>query len=176
VKIPLSMAVKQCGECRVCCEILGIVELGKPYYVPCTNLSSEGCSIYGSHPPSCKDFACLWLAGVIEGDERRRPDQLGVMFQLIQEPEGAWVDLYEVWLNASTTDNIVYLKEKLVKKYPDLRGVRFHPAGAIVPTQFPIDSKTYRDDGQYREEYTYGQSGNMALFQGRWRPDYKRTV
>jgi hypothetical protein len=41
-------------------------------------MDAVGCNIYPSRPKSCSDYACLWLAGQLEG-EHLRPDRCGLM-------------------------------------------------------------------------------------------------
>src|SRR5207245_429253 len=45
---------KQCGECSLCCKVMGIPELGKPKDASCAHIvAHKGCAIYGERPPSC---------------------------------------------------------------------------------------------------------------------------
>lgn len=88
---------RSCGPCTACCVLPRILADddalphfpdGKPGYTPCAFLSPGGldknglcgCSVYSDRPPVCRRFFCLWRAGILTGDERRRPDQLGLMF------------------------------------------------------------------------------------------------
>src|SRR5947209_18423059 len=77
------MATRQCGECKECCVVLPILdeELSKPGHQPCKHLCGCGCDIYKERPGVCRDYECLWLSGDIDGDQRTRPDNLGVIFQ-----------------------------------------------------------------------------------------------
>lgn len=72
-----------CGECNVCCTVMGVDEISKAPGVSCHHLCNKGCSIYQFRPASCKEFECLWL----QMQEREtplpkalRPDRCGVMF------------------------------------------------------------------------------------------------
>lgn len=73
-----------CGECTVCCTVMGIEELRKPPGVPCKHLEpGKGCSIYGFRPQECRDFECLWLQTQAMPEplsKKMRPDKCGVMF------------------------------------------------------------------------------------------------
>lgn len=85
------MNKRSCGECTLCCTIMGVVELKKPVHTNCEHQSCFGCKIYEDRPSSCKEFKCLWLE---EGEhlpgkhslrkrlfwENERPDKNGVMF------------------------------------------------------------------------------------------------
>lgn len=61
---------KQCGECSLCCKLLGIAALDKPQGQWCTHCAApKGCSIYERRPQECRDFACLWLENLALGPE-----------------------------------------------------------------------------------------------------------
>jgi hypothetical protein len=68
---------RTCGDCRLCCTILAVHELGKRPYVPCAFECAAGCAQYVERPQSCRSFVCAWLAG--HGDEDARPDRCGVV-------------------------------------------------------------------------------------------------
>lgn len=74
------LAGRECGECSACCTVLAVNELLKPMRWACDHVACGGCRVYEARPKSCRDFNCLWLRGAIPGDESRRPDNLGVMF------------------------------------------------------------------------------------------------
>jgi hypothetical protein len=82
---PLMMADRQCGDCHECCVQPCIIDekFEKLPFTPCKHLNDKGCGIYTDpgRPKTCAHYKCLWLAGMIPGDERRRPDKLGVIFQ-----------------------------------------------------------------------------------------------
>jgi len=60
---------KQCGECSLCCKLLDIYELEKPRDQWCQHVvKRQGCAIYGTRPPSCQNFRCLWLMDPRLGD------------------------------------------------------------------------------------------------------------
>lgn len=88
-------STRSCGTCTHCCTSLGVSEVGKGLWERCQYLCKEGCDIYTIRPESCRTFQCLWLSGHIEGDERRRPDNMGLMFtnighSAIGEMIGCW--------------------------------------------------------------------------------------
>lgn len=115
--IPLSVIQpKPCGDCTVCCTIMNVEELSKPAQVPCEH-ANKGCEIYETRPQSCRNFQCLWSNNFIEGDERRRPDKLGLMFNYGETKEvGGVVIAWEVWKDASTEPQALYVLQKL-KRY-----------------------------------------------------------
>ncbi len=83
---------RQCGECEVCCQAIGVKELGKAAGEPCilqgsvlTVTSGEtktGCTTYDKRPAECRKFRCFWLYGWgLDGIPTRslRPDRSGVI-------------------------------------------------------------------------------------------------
>ena len=61
---------RQCGDCSLCCKVLGIPELEKPKDIWCTHFAAgTGCRIYPERPPSCRDFVCRWLTDPTMGAE-----------------------------------------------------------------------------------------------------------
>jgi hypothetical protein len=61
---------RQCGDCSLCCKVLGIPELEKPKDSWCPNfLAGTGCRIYADRPPSCRNFVCRWLSDPDMGPE-----------------------------------------------------------------------------------------------------------
>lgn len=90
-----------CGECSVCCTIVGVASLHKPPGRPCVHMGPEGCSIFGQpeRPLECSRFKCAWLHGA---DWVKKPDIGGVV---------AWgnaggVVLDECWPGASRSLDI----------------------------------------------------------------------
>ncbi len=52
-----------CGDCTLCCKLMGVKELSKPVGMWCSacDLGMKGCTIYKERPQSCVDFQCYWL-------------------------------------------------------------------------------------------------------------------
>jgi hypothetical protein len=98
----------------------------------------HGCAIYENRPHECREFACLWLCGAIDGDQRRRPDQLRVMFafDINIETNEAWLEIWELDEGASERPNVGYVREKLLKKY-GFAGYRVIPPNHQPPDFFP---------------------------------------
>lgn len=61
----------------MCCDVLGVPELGKPYFARCEHLTEKGCGIYETRPVSCRDYHCIWLKGY--GEDSDRPDRSGIL-------------------------------------------------------------------------------------------------
>ncbi len=98
---------RSCGPCTACCVLPRIsadketVKAGigpKLGYEPCVKLCENGCSVYEDRPNVCRNYTCLWRDGVVAGDERRRPDNLGVMFTLdVFGSRGLVIEAWELW-------------------------------------------------------------------------------
>lgn len=73
---------KSCGACNFCCKVLEIAELAKPAGVWCQHAKpGQGCAIHGSHPASCRAFACQWLLDAAM-PEAFRPDRSKVVLRM----------------------------------------------------------------------------------------------
>lgn len=94
---------RTCGACTACCTVLGVLELEKPPYARCHHLAACGCAIYELRPAACRSWSCDWLlGGEPGGDERNRPDALGIMFTSEQVAGHGPLRLaYEVWPGAA---------------------------------------------------------------------------
>lgn len=106
---------RQCGECTACCVLpriqkvnlqgqtsLPLLPDGKPGYTACCHLCESGCSRYDERPEVCCEFECLWKSGHIVGDERRRPDNLGLMLTLDTLRDRLFVEAWELWPRAAS--------------------------------------------------------------------------
>ncbi|MDY6924263.1 MAG: YkgJ family cysteine cluster protein [Pseudomonadota bacterium] len=53
---------KSCGDCGLCCKLMGVTALAKPAGKWCRHFSkAAGCAIYETRPADCRAFNCLWL-------------------------------------------------------------------------------------------------------------------
>jgi hypothetical protein len=78
VIIPLKDETRHCGDCTLCCKVLGVEEgdFHKRKDQWCAHATKRhGCGIYETRPSKCRDFACLWLTGQFGRDEHR-PDKI----------------------------------------------------------------------------------------------------
>jgi hypothetical protein len=107
--------LKPCGECKACCTVLAVGELKKRNYTHCQHECENGCGIYGEHPDSCKGYMCWWKVGLLQGDERRRPDKLGIIVDY--RPALDVVLVWEVWPGASEESQARYQIMKLMQKH-----------------------------------------------------------
>lgn len=70
---------RECGNCTLCCKMLGVAELKKEQNKWCVHCKiHKGCMIYSERPESCRDFNCLWLMGILP--ENLYPKDVGVVF------------------------------------------------------------------------------------------------
>jgi hypothetical protein len=54
--------VKNCGDCGLCCKLMGVTELAKPPGKWCGHFRrGRGCDTYDARPASCRIFNCTWL-------------------------------------------------------------------------------------------------------------------
>ena len=67
--------VRPCGDCSLCCKVVGIAALDKPAGRWCPHVSQgTGCSIHAEAPAECRGFHCFWALEVLNADEWR-PDR-----------------------------------------------------------------------------------------------------
>lgn len=59
----VSEAGKSCGDCGLCCKLLGVEAIGKKNGQWCAHFRKGvgGCGIYEERPNACRTFVCLWL-------------------------------------------------------------------------------------------------------------------
>src|SRR5437868_6532550 len=92
-----TMHSPNCDECDLCCRLIAVDELNKPYGVACPHLvlkldGAPGCcGIWKDAPQSCHAFFCGWRASQhLEPKNRMpptmRPDRCGVLFGMF-DPE-----------------------------------------------------------------------------------------
>jgi len=84
---------RECGECKLCCKCLSIVEIVKPGGKWCPHAKGKGCDIYEDRPPSCKQFRCAWLDGLTP--EEFRPDKVHAVFVVEGTPDIPIISCYE---------------------------------------------------------------------------------
>lgn len=54
--------MKTCGDCGLCCKLMGVTALEKPAGRWCGHFSrTSGCAVYEARPDDCRVFNCLWL-------------------------------------------------------------------------------------------------------------------
>jgi Fe-S-cluster containining protein len=144
--IEQRIAGRMCGECTACCTVKSVPELGKPTQAACTHLCQSQCAIYASRPASCRDYACLWRQGFVEGDERRRPDQLGVILDhepFAPIPGALRLVVWEVASGAIQSDKVRFVIDKLLKAHKAIKAVAYCAAGQTAHHNFPVNRAAY---------------------------------
>lgn len=136
---------RDCGPCTACCVLPRIsaepeFPNGKPGYTPCQHLNlacGEGsCTIYADRPNLCREYSCLWRAGILEGDERRRPDNLGLMFVVdVSGAGGLAVEAWELWEGAASEHPGKYLIDTITQRF--VVSIRFYGVPASILYQEP---------------------------------------
>lgn len=142
-------AARVCGDCTACCTVKGVRELGKPSQTPCQHLCQAGCAIYARRPTSCRDYACLWRQGFIDGDTRLRPDQLGVVIDyepFVRIPGTVRLIVWEVIPGAAETDEVRHVVDELLQTHEQIKAVAYCAAYQPAHHDFPIDRETYPGD------------------------------
>lgn len=108
---------RSCGECTVCCTVMEVKEINKPFRTTCSHLCMTGCGIYETRPGECAIYECLWLQGWY-GNEESRPDKLGILLNSVETGKGMVIVAWEVWEKAAEGRKASYLLEKLSKLQP----------------------------------------------------------
>jgi hypothetical protein len=142
-RFPLNTTVnfRSCGDCQACCTVVGVQELSKPHWTRCRHQCGTGCAIYEERPRSCRGYSCLWAAGLLDGDERRRPDRLGIIFDLrtaehtasnsVRPGDRVVIQVWEVWPGALDQPTAAGLVNRIAEKC--LVAVRHYGSeGAVV--------------------------------------------
>ncbi|MET0295424.1 MAG: YkgJ family cysteine cluster protein [Phenylobacterium sp.] len=76
---------KSCGECGLCCKLLGVKAIDKPQHSWCPHFKrAQGCRIYPERPQACADFVCYWLRAP-NLDEAWRPDRSGFVLHVSEQ-------------------------------------------------------------------------------------------
>lgn len=144
--IAKRVAGRSCGECTACCSVKSVPELGKPSQTACQHLCRGQCAIYSIRPQTCRDYACLWRQGWIEGDERRRPDKLGVLIDyepFTKIPGSIRLVVWEIAPGAAQSEKVRYVVGKLLDAHKQIRAVAYCAAGQVAHHDFAVDRQTY---------------------------------
>ena len=127
---------RECGPCQACCSALGVAAVAKPEWEPCAHQCASGCAVYQSRPRQCAEFACLWLQGQLEGDERGRPDVIGLVLYVVDHAGKRVVHARECRDGASMEPAARYLLDKLrngVVVVETKGGVEARRFGRVLP-------------------------------------------
>lgn len=67
-----AQSARECGECTMCCKLLGVESIRKAAGAWCAHCIKGGCAIYDRRPQECRNFVCAWLERPVL-DERWKP-------------------------------------------------------------------------------------------------------
>jgi Fe-S-cluster containining protein len=147
LEILKAPATNDCGGCTACCDVIGVKELGKPYFARCYNVSASGCGIYADRPAACRKYRCAWHLGLLGDGADRRPDRCGVLFQIEPERNECFLEMYELAPDTSQSEKAQYLKEMILKnrrfrKLPLGRTYsRLYPHGSNIRVTYDISAR-----------------------------------
>jgi hypothetical protein len=72
--------MRSCGNCTLCCKVMGIRGLNKPINTWCQFCEvGRSCKIYPTRPDECRTFDCLWLRDQTFPDEFK-PQKSRIVF------------------------------------------------------------------------------------------------
>jgi hypothetical protein len=144
---------RECGPCTACCTVMGVLELGKPYNVPCEHVCQGGCAIYKDRPRTCRSWECQWRCGFVEGMQETRPDNLGAMLEW--NPHVAAI---EVWLLRQVSDDKMAKIRRIADElfsFHEKTGLATHmvmdPPNIDVPIGYSVDRDKYPIGGAATE-------------------------
>lgn len=135
------MPSRACGECGLCCKLMGVAALDKPPGRWCRHFRrASGCDAYRQRPDDCRIFNCLWL--LTEAlDEKWKPTQAG--FLMHAEAGGARLIVEcdparpHDWKRSPYHETLVLWAEagQEVLVFAGRRGVRLGAAGRESPVR-----------------------------------------
>ena len=106
----LSINKRECGTCILCCKLPYIKDF-KPQYQWCKSCDvGVGCKIYEKSPKLCKDFYCLYQAGITD----LKPNEKG-FFMYLEREESTLHKIITIMCEEHRLDQI----PKLIMNDPD---------------------------------------------------------
>jgi hypothetical protein len=159
--------------------VLGVRELGKPYYGRCIHLRTAeagdacGCAFYANRPNECREYRCAWHLGCLGPRTDRRPRESGLLVNL--EPEqGRWrIDVYQTRPDSTPPDRIRFLAQQVMsskraRHLPFHPEIRFFPFGSDVPVVWAV-SEIYPFDPPQAAALPVKRESGIATFAGKIR-------
>lgn len=132
---------RQCNGCTVCCTVMAVVELGKPYYCKCEYQQQEGCGIYKKKPQTCGYYECLWLASEID----IHPRESGILYTLEQDRGLWWIEVYEAAKDKLTMDyvikGLILAKKMELKYFQKFGGIKIYRWASKLGVDFTVTDK-----------------------------------
>jgi hypothetical protein len=89
----VSTSTKTCGDCGLCCKLMGVKPLAKAPHQWCVHYRRKtGCAIYADRPAECGAFVCYWMKIDSLGPEWR-PDRAKFVIHLTDEGQTMAVEV-----------------------------------------------------------------------------------
>ncbi len=111
------MTARACGECTMCCKLMGVPELKKPAARWCASCDKGvGCRVYDERPPSCRNFECFWLMDEAFPDDFR-PDRIGALAAFNDAPDSVVLHVDPARPKAMRSPEVKAFIDALLKAY-----------------------------------------------------------
>ncbi|MGQ9372000.1 hypothetical protein [Azospirillum sp. ST 5-10] len=108
---------RTCGDCTLCCKLMGVPELKKPAARWCDACDrGSGCTVYAERPPSCRNFECFWLMDEAFPDDLR-PDRIHALAWFNDTPDSAVLHVDPAHPRALRSAPVDALIQALLKVY-----------------------------------------------------------
>ena len=112
------MTSRTCGECTLCCKLMGVPELKKPSAKWCESCDQgKGCTVYEERPNSCRNFQCFWLMDENFPDDFR-PDRIHALAAFNDTPDSVVLHVDPAKPKALRSPAVRALIDALHKVYP----------------------------------------------------------
>lgn len=136
---------RECGDCQLCCELIGVEELRKHPHERCQHQCATGCSIHGSHPRECRTYQCQWRADE-NVPEELRPDKLGCIIDVHDTPIGLAVVCHQARPNQWQEEMIAGILGNLAKHHQCwIYAIYGNDRQAVFP-EWAVEQKEKFDD------------------------------
>lgn len=113
----MTTTTRTCGDCTLCCKLMGVPELKKPAARWCPACDQgRGCSTYDERPPSCRNFQCFWLMDEGFPDDFR-PDRIGALASFNDTPDSVVLHVDPARRNVLRKPEVRALVDALLKSY-----------------------------------------------------------
>jgi hypothetical protein len=113
-----EVRLRQCGECMLCCKILGVQVLKKPRDSWCTlSAPHRGCTVHGTdqQPLACQSFNCLWvLATPSDMPDSLFPKDCHIVFSIAPDKETIIANVDRDYPKAWRTPEMNTLFDRLI--------------------------------------------------------------
>lgn len=114
----MTTDARSCGECTLCCKLMGVPELKKPSAKWCPDCDQgKGCTVYDTRPPSCRNFQCFWLMDENFPDDLR-PDHIGALMAFNDTKDSMVLHVDPARKRALSSPPVKALIDALLKTYP----------------------------------------------------------